>query len=102
MQKHIRLAIYDLTKGTFGEVAGLAQDGMLPLFSTQPGFIEYGVADIANGKLASITVWETREQAEKSVGVASAWVRDNISDRVRLLTSCVGDLAFLQGTPVHA
>ena len=102
MPKHIRLAIYDLTKGTFDEVAGLAQDGMLPLFSTQPGFIEYGVADIGDRKVASITVWETREQAEQSVGVASTWVRENIADRVRLQTSYVGDLAFLQGTPVHA
>ena len=102
MQKHIRLAIYDLTKGTFDEVAGLTQDGMLPIFSTQPGFIEYGVADLGQSKLASITVWETREQAEKSVGVASTWVRENISDRVKLVTSYVGDLAFLQGTPVHA
>ena len=102
MQKHIRLAIYDLTKGTVDEVAGLAQDGMLPIFSTQPGFIEYGVADVGSGKLASISVWETREQAEKSVGVASTWVRENISDRVKLLTTYVGDLAFLQGTPVHA
>ncbi len=102
MQKHLRLAIYDLTKGSFDEVAGLAKDGMLPLFSTQPGFIEYGLADIGDRKAASITVWETREQAEKSVGVASTWVRENISDRVKLVTSYVGDLAFLQGTPVHA
>jgi len=102
MQKHLRLAIYDLTKGSVEEVAGLAKDGMLPLFSTQPGFIEYGVADIGDRKVASITVWETREQAEQSVGVASTWVRENIADRVRLQTSYVGDLAFLQGTPVHA
>ena len=102
MQKHLRLAIYDLTKGSVEEVAGLAKDGMLPLFSTQPGFIEYGLADIGDRKAASITVWETREQAEQSVGVASTWVRENIADRVRLQTSYVGDLAFLQGTPVHA
>ena len=102
MQKHIRLAIYDLTKGTFQDVAGLTKDGMLPRISREPGFIEYGVADLGNHKVASITVWETREQAEKSVIMASAWVKENISDRVKLLTSYVGDLAFLTGTPVLA
>lgn len=102
MQKHIRLAIYDLTKGSFQELTGLTKDGMLVRFSTEPGFIEYGVADIGNRKVASITIWETREQAEKSVYVASTWVQENISDRVKLLTSYVGELAFLHGAPVLA
>jgi hypothetical protein len=102
VQKHLRLAIYDLTKGTFDEVAERAKGGMLPLFSTQPGFVEYGVADIGNRKVASITVWETREQADASVTGASTWVRENLSDRITLASSYVGDLAFLQGAPVHA
>ena len=100
--KHIRLAIYDLNKGTFQDVASLTKDGMLPRISKEPGFIEYGVAELGDHKVASITVWETREQAEKSVTVAATWVKENISDRVKLLTSYVGDLAFLTGTPVLA
>jgi hypothetical protein len=100
--KHIRLAIYDLNKGTFQDVAGLTKDGMLPRISKEPGFIEYGVADLGNHKVAAISVWETREQAEKSVTFAATWVKENISDRVKLLTSYVGDLAFLTGTPVTA
>lgn len=98
--KHIRIATYDLINGTFQDLAGLTKDGMLPRISKEPGFIEYGVADLGNHKVASITVWETREQAEKSVNVAATWVKENISDRVKLLTSYVGDLAFLTGTPV--
>jgi heme-degrading monooxygenase HmoA len=102
MQRHIRFAIYELTQGSFQEVAGLAKDGMLPRFSTEPGFIEYGVADIGNRKVCSITIWETREQAEKSVDVASTWVKENLSNRVKLVTSYVGELAFLHGAPVLA
>jgi hypothetical protein len=98
--KHIRIATYDLINGTFQDLAGLTKDGMLPRISKEPGFIEYGVADLGNHKVASITVWETREQAEKSVNFAATWVKENISDRVKLLTSYVGDLAFLTGTPV--
>jgi antibiotic biosynthesis monooxygenase len=102
MQRYIRIATYELTKGTFQEVASLAKDGMLPRFSTEPGFIEYGVADIGDHKVCSITIWETREQAEKSVHVSSTWVRETLSDRVKLLTSFVGELAFLHGAPVLA
>jgi hypothetical protein len=100
--KHIRLAIYDITKGSFQELADLDKGGMLPRFSTEPGFIEYGVADIGSNKACSVTVWETREQAEKSVSLAANWVKENVSDRVRLITSYVGDLAFLHGSPVLA
>ena len=100
--KHIRIATYDLTKGNFHEVASLDKAGMLPRISKEPGFIEYGVADLGNNKVAAISIWETREQAEKSVTFAATWVKENVSDRVRLLTSYVGDLAFLSGTPVLA
>jgi len=102
MQRHIRIAIYELTKGSFQELADLAKDGMLPTFSKEPGFIEYGVAELGNRQVASVTIWETREQAEKSVTQAATWVRENISDRIRLVNSYVGDLAFLTGPPVHA
>ncbi len=98
--KHIRLAIYDLNKGTFDEVARLTKSGMLPRISKEPGFIEYGVADLGNRKVASITVWETREQAEKSVAFAATWVKENLSSHVKLITSYVGDLAFMTGIPV--
>lgn len=102
MQRHIRLAIYELTKGTFQEVSDLAKGGMLAIFSKEPGFVEYGVADIGSRKVCSITIWETREQAEKSVRLASNWVKENISDRVQLVNTYVGDLAFLAGSPVYA
>ncbi len=82
MQRHIRLAIYDLTNGSFQELADLTKNGMLPLFSKEPGFIEYGVADLGNRQVCSITIWETREQAERSVNVASTWVSQNTADRV--------------------
>jgi len=102
MQRNIRFAIYDLTKGSFQDVADLAKASMLPIFSKETGFVEYGVADLGNRKICSITIWETRDQAEKSVQLASTWVKENVSDRVRLVTSYVGDLAFLAASPVYA
>ena len=34
--------------------------------------------------------------------MAASWIKENIGDRVRLVTSYVGDLALFRGVPVTA
>jgi hypothetical protein len=97
--RHVRAATYEIKKGSFQELANLAQDGMLRTFRDQPGFIRYGLADIGDKKALSISLWQTREEADSSTRVAAAWVRENIGDRVELRTNQVGDLAFYEGVP---
>jgi heme-degrading monooxygenase HmoA len=96
---HLRVATYTINEGTFGEVANRAQEGMLRIFKDQPGFIRYGVADIGDKSVMSITLWETHEQAEASVPMAATWVKENLADSVELRSSYVGDLAFFEGVP---
>jgi hypothetical protein len=95
--KYLRVATYTINKGSFREIADLAQESMLPTFKEQPGFIRYGVADIGGNSCMSISLWETHEQAEASVPVAATWVKQNLGDRVELRSSHVGDLAFYEG-----
>lgn len=97
--RHLRIATYAITKGNFREIADGAKTGMLPTFQEQPGFVRYGLADLGDNACVSISVWETREQAEAAAPVAAAWVRDNLADRVALRTDTVGELAFFQGVP---
>lgn len=97
--QYIRIANYDITKGTFQEVADSAKTGMLHKFQEQPGFVRYGLADLGDRKCLSLSVWETRDQAQAATPVAATWVRDNIADRVELKSSSIGDLAFFQGVP---
>jgi hypothetical protein len=97
--KHVRAATYAIKKGSFQELADLAQDGMLRTFRDQPGFIRYGLADVGDGKALSISLWQTRQEADSSTRVAADWVRENIGDRVELRTNQVGDLAFYEGVP---
>ena len=97
--QHLRMATYEISKGTFQEVADSAKTGMLPKFQEQPGFISYGVADLGDKKCLSISLWETREQAQAATPVAATWVKENIADRVVLKTDSIGDLAFFQGVP---
>ena len=97
MNKHLRIATYNINNGSFREIADLAQQGMLKTFKDQPGFIRYGVADIGDKSCMSITLWETHEQAEASVPTAATWVKENLGDKVELRSSYVGDLAFYEG-----
>jgi hypothetical protein len=94
---YLRVATYAINKGSFRECADLAQEGMLPTFKHQPGFIRYGLADLGDRTCLSISLWETHDQAVAAVPVAANWVRDNMADRIELRSTHVGDLAFFEG-----
>ena len=100
--RYTRLSTYDLTKGDFNELTGIAEKGILPTFVKEPGFVNYGLVDAGDHKVVSISIWETREAAQKSEGMAANWIKENIADRVRLVTTYVGDLALFRGLPVAA
>jgi hypothetical protein len=97
-----RLSTYDITKGTFSELTGIVEKGILPLFVKEPGFVDYGLVDVGNNKLVAISIWETRDEAQKSAGMAATWVKENLADRVHLVTTTIGNLALFHGAPVAA
>jgi hypothetical protein len=100
--RYTRLATYDITKGSFPELTAIVESGLLPLFTPEPGFVNYGLVDAGHNKVVSISIWETRDEALHSATMAANWVKENIADRVRLVTSHVGDLALFRGVPVSA
>jgi heme-degrading monooxygenase HmoA len=94
----VRIGIYALTSGTPQDVVDLAQeqDGMLSIFRAQPGFKAYGLAETQDGKLVSVTLWESTEQAQQANELAASWVKENLSDRVRLEGTQVGDFLLFE------
>ena len=100
--RYTRLSTYDIIKGTFPELTGIVEKDLLPKFEREPGFVDYGLVDVGNNKVVAISIWETREAAQNSALVAATWVKENISDRVRLVTGYVGNLALFHGVPVAA
>jgi len=97
--KHVRIATYEIKRGSFQELADVAQDGMLREFRNQPGFIRYGLADSGDKTCVSLSLWETRKDADHAVVVSEAWDRSHIADRAELRTTHIGDLAFYEGVP---
>lgn len=100
--RYTRLSTYDIVKGTFPELTSIVGKDLLPMFERSPGFVDYGLVDIGNHKAVAISIWETRDEAQKSVDMAATWVKEHIGDRVRLVTSHVGELALFRGAPVAA
>ena len=100
--RYTRISTYELTNGTFDEMTGIAEKGILPIFAKEHGFVNFGLVDIGDHKVVSLSIWETREAAEKSALIAASWVKENLSDRVRLVTGYVGNLALFRGVPVVA
>jgi len=97
--QHLRLATYEIKKGTFQDVAKVAESGMLRTFREQPGFVRYGVADVGDKTLVSISLWETRKHADAAVPVAATWVRENLGDQIEIRSNQIGDIAFFEGAP---
>ena len=98
MKDHVRIAVYTLKKGPVEEVVELAEKGMLPIFKGQPGFLRYGLAQLDDGKFASVSIWETHDEAEAATAQAADFVAKNLADRVDLESSHVGDFFFDEST----
>jgi heme-degrading monooxygenase HmoA len=90
--KYARVGVYTL-KGTAPEVTRQATEGMLPVFKRQPGFVDYNIV-AADGKLISITTWESMEQANAGTTHAATFVRENLSSQLTLDHNFVGDVVL--------
>ena len=69
--------------GNIGEITRDIRENFLPLISELPGFISYDVLD-AGDRLATVSVFETKEGAEESTRRAVEYVKQNPTLQRRL------------------
>ncbi len=77
---HVRMARYTSTADPH-QLIGRVEDGLLPIFESQPGFKAYSVA-ASGGEVFSFSVWESAEQAEAANEAAAGWVAENMADDI--------------------
>ena len=78
-----RMARYR-SSGDPQELAKQAETGVLPVFEAQPGFRGYSLA--ADGSdILSLSVWDSRAEAEAGSAVVADWVAGNMSEQIELL-----------------
>jgi hypothetical protein len=68
--------------GDTAEVARRAVEEFGPMLADRPGFQGYWAIDAGDGVAATITVFDTEEQATESIAAAAGWVSENMADLV--------------------
>ena len=97
---HLRIATYDVTKGTSKEIAEavLMPGGMRDIFKSQAGFQAYSLLEVDAVTVISISSWETHQEAEDAVNAAAVWVSTHLQERLHRTSNSVGDTMFWEGS----
>lgn len=70
---------YQVDPANVDETVRRAHDGFLPLIGAAPGFVGYGIADGGGGQVATVSYFDTREQAEGSVKLGAGWIGEQLA-----------------------
>ena len=89
---HARIARYSFS-GDGAEIARKAEEGILPVFRSQPGFKAYSVSEFGD-ELVSLSAWESADAAEAANALATDWVAENLADKVQLIDARIGEIHF--------
>ena len=60
------------------EASKRIRQGFVPLISGMPGFVDYVWADLGEGSLLSISIFEDQAHAKESNRLAAGWVELNL------------------------
>jgi hypothetical protein len=69
--------------GQMDEITRDIRENFLPMISELPGFVSYDVLD-AGGRLATVSVFETKEGADESTRRAAEYMKQNPTFQRRL------------------
>jgi hypothetical protein len=87
---HGRFARYTFS-GDAQEIARKAEEGIVPIFKSLPGFKAYTVAE-SEGEIFSFSAWETAEQADAANIAVADWVAENLADEIQLTETRFGEI----------
>jgi heme-degrading monooxygenase HmoA len=65
--------------GSIDEAVRRVENGLVPILSSVPGFIEYDVVQVGEDVGLTISFFETQEQADESNRRAADWVKQNLA-----------------------
>ena len=89
---HIRVARYRYT-GNPQDMARRAEEGLLPVFQSQPGFKAYSLIE-SGGEVISISSWDSSASADGASSLAAEWIAENMAGEVELEETRVGEVLF--------
>ncbi len=88
-----RVATYNVS-GDARALARQAEEGILPIFQAQPGFRSYTVALGDDGRIYSMSAWDTRADAETGSEAAASFVAEHMGGELELVDIQYVELLF--------
>ena len=73
------------------DLARRAEEGMLPVFQSQPGFKAYSLIE-SEGEIFSFSAWDSAEAAEAANAAAAGWIAENMASEIELKEARVGEV----------
>ena len=89
---HGRMARYTFS-GDAQDIARDAEEGILPIFQSLPGFKTYSVME-SGDEIISFSGWESAAEADAANQAAASWVAENMADRIELKEARIGEFLF--------
>jgi heme-degrading monooxygenase HmoA len=68
---------YTVGRGSVDALLRRVDESAVPLISKIPGFVSYYALKTKDGRVASISVFDTEAGTEESTKVAATWVKEN-------------------------
>ena len=87
---HARIAKYSFS-GDGMELARRAEEGMLPIFQSTPGFKAYSIIETGD-EVFSFSAWESSEAVDAANALVADWVAANLAGRVELKKAWIGEI----------
>ncbi len=96
---HARIALYQVKPGTLDTSLAKARAELLPRMEQQPGLRRYVGVLIGPDTFLSMSVWETREQADAAAEMLSGWVQERLGPSLVSAENQVGEVIFMHQHP---
>lgn len=87
---HGRMARYTFT-GDALTLAQRAEEGILPIFQSQPGFKAYSLIE-SDGEIMSFSAWDSAESADAANAIAAKWTAENMAGEIELKEARIGEI----------
>ncbi len=71
---------YRVKKGSVDDLMHRVDRDFAEALSQEPGFIAYQALDMGSGRICTLSVFRTREQADASNGLAAEWVAEELME----------------------
>lgn len=69
---------YTVDPANVDEIIRRAKEGFVPIISKAPGFRAYRLVRMDDGRAATVSTFDTREQGEESIKLAAGWIKENL------------------------